>query len=192
MDALKHRDVPVQKPFADATKQTHEIAASRPNAFHGVVVDFANAITVIITRPFALSWRMADGPVGAASSSQMSIGRPFISVDDRIRAGMGHEQWFECGTVTVVADAQPDLPTTMPNDTHNRRSITGPGSMTSRLICSSARRVLRLRVRTPFLASVLIEFIGFCYWIDQWPGRGKNAYRRACVSRDDARASGCD
>jgi hypothetical protein len=53
---FKHRDVSSQKPFADATKETHQIAAAGPNAFYRVVVDFANAITVIIARPLAASW----------------------------------------------------------------------------------------------------------------------------------------
>src|SRR5262245_39779781 len=134
MAALKHCNLSGQKPFADATKQTHEIAASGPDAFHRVIVDRADASSVIITRPFAAPWRMAHGSVGTASSGQMPIGCPLISVDERIGAGMGHQQCFERGTVTVAADAQPDLPTAAPDDPHTRWAITGPSSMTTRLV----------------------------------------------------------
>ena len=89
MGALKHRDVSGQKPFADTTKQAKEVAAAGPNAFHRVIVNFPNAVTIIIARPFAASWRMTDGLVKTSRGGEVLIGRPFISVDDRIGARMG-------------------------------------------------------------------------------------------------------
>jgi hypothetical protein len=71
---LKHRDVSSQKPFADATKEPHEIAAARPNTFHCVGVNFADAITIIIASPFALPWRMADTLVDTTSGCELPIG----------------------------------------------------------------------------------------------------------------------
>jgi hypothetical protein len=68
--AFKYRDVASQKPFIDATKETEEIAAAGPNAFHRVVMDFPNAITIIIARPLALSWRMANGLVGSSTGAR--------------------------------------------------------------------------------------------------------------------------
>jgi hypothetical protein len=47
-------------------------------------------------------------------------------------------------------------------------------------------------VFAPFLASVLIEFIGFGHWVGEWCGRGKNARPPVCVSRAAVRADVCD
>jgi hypothetical protein len=189
---LKHRDVSSQKPFADTTKEPQEIATARPNAFHRVIVDFANAITIIITRPFALSWRMADSPVDTTSGCELPISRPLIGVDDRIIAGVGQEQWLKRGAVAVVAEAQPDLPTATPHNPDNRWAITSPGSVTTRLVGPATWRISHISVFAPFLASVLIEFIGFGHWVGEWCGRGKNARPPVCVSRAAVRADVCD
>jgi hypothetical protein len=60
---LKERDVSSQKPLADATKQTQECATARPNPFHRVGMDFANAITIIIApiRAFLAYGRQSGG-----------------------------------------------------------------------------------------------------------------------------------
>jgi hypothetical protein len=102
--ALKHCDVASQKPLADATKQAKESAASCPNAFHRIIVDFTNAITVIIARPLAVPRCVADGLVTTAGGGEVLIGRPLVSVDGRIVTGMGHDQPFQCGAIRVFAE----------------------------------------------------------------------------------------
>jgi len=138
-------------------------------------MNFPNPVAIIIARPLPLSRRVADGLVGPSGGGEVTVGRPFIGVDDRVGAGMGHHQPFQPGAITVFAEAQPDVPTAAPDDSHNRWTIGGPGPMAARLVGAAARRVVRIGVSAPFLASVLIQFIGFSHRIGQRRGRGKNA-----------------
>ena len=91
---FKHRDISGQKPFAETTKQPQEVAQACPNAFHRVVVDFPNPITMIIARPFPLSRSMADPLMDTTRCRESVIGRPFISVESGIRPGMLFNQWL--------------------------------------------------------------------------------------------------
>jgi hypothetical protein len=191
--ALKYRDVSCQKPLTDTTKQAQEIAAAGPNAFHGVVMDLANTISIIIiARPLAAPWRMANRLVTTASGSKVLIGCPFIGVDDRVAARMGDHEWFQRGAISPFTEAQADSATATPDNPDNRRTIAGPTSVAARLVGPAARRVSRISVFAAFLASVLIEFIGFGHWIGQRCGRGKNAPPQASVSGAVVRAGGCD
>jgi hypothetical protein len=161
MGALKHHDIASQKPLTDATEQAKEIAAAGPNAFHRIVMDFANTITVIVTRPLTASGRMADGLVDTSSGGKVPIGRPLISVDDRIRAGMRYHEWFKRGAIAVATDAKTNVPTMAPDNSDNRWTITGPCPMAARLISPATRWVKRVGVFAAFLTSVLIEFVSF-------------------------------
>jgi hypothetical protein len=192
MGAFKHHDVARQKPLIDATEQAEEIAAPGPNAFHRVVMDFANAITVVIARPLAAPWRMANRLVTTASRGEVLIGRPFIGGDDRVAARMGDHEWFQCGSISPFTDLQPDLVRVAPDNSDNRRTITVPGPVAARLIGPVARWVAWIGVFTAFLTGVLIEFVGFGHWVGEWRGRGKNAPPPVCVSRVVVRAGGCD
>ena len=192
MAAFKHRNIASQKPFAQATIQTQEIAAACPNALHRIVMDFANAITVIITRPLAPSWCMAHCLVATASRGEVLIGRPFISVDDRVGACMGKHEGFECGSVSVSTHLEADMTTAASDNTDNWGTIALPGSVATRLIGPAARWVERVGMFATFLTGVLIEFVGFGHWVGQWCGRGKNAPPGASVSRVVVRAGGCD
>jgi hypothetical protein len=66
MRPLKYGAVLVQEPLAHATEGAQEVSHARPDAFDRVGMDFADAITVIITRPFAVSRGMADGLMASA------------------------------------------------------------------------------------------------------------------------------
>jgi hypothetical protein len=90
VSALEHCGVASQIPFADTTKYAEEIAAAGPNAFHCVVVNFTNAITIIIARPLAAPGRVADRLVTTATRGEVLIGRLFI----RIGARMGEYEGF--------------------------------------------------------------------------------------------------
>src|SRR5438093_3744128 len=116
MGAFKYHDVVRQKPLTDATEQAKEITASGPDAFHCVVMDCANAITVIIARPLATSRCMANRLVATASGGKVLIGRPFISVDDRVGTRMRDHEGFECGPISVVTDPQADMATAAPDN----------------------------------------------------------------------------
>ena len=190
--AFKHRDVSSQKPFADATEETQEVTAAGPDAFHRVVVDFANTITIIIARPLTAPWRMANRLVTTASGGQVLIGRPFISVDDRLRASMGDHERFQRGAIRPFTEAQTDHTTAPPDDPDNWRTIAGPGSVAARLVGPLARWVSWISVFAAFLASILIQLIGFGDWVGQWGARGKNAPPQVSVSRAVVPEDGCD
>jgi hypothetical protein len=190
--ALKHRNIANQKPFAQTTKHAQEIAAACPNALDRVGMDFANAITIIIARPFALSWRMANGLMGSSTGGEMVIGRPFIGVDDRIITRMAEHEGLQCGSIRVFTHLEADVTTAASDDTDNWGTIALPSSVATRLIGSPARWVERVGVFAAFLTGVLIEFVGFGHWVGEWCGRGKNAPPGASVFRVVVRAGGCD
>jgi hypothetical protein len=192
MGAFKHHDVACQKPLTDATEQAQEIAAPGPNAFHRVGMHFANAIIVIIARPLATSRCMANRLVPTTRRGEVLIGRPFIGVDGRIAAGMGHHQRFQRGPISPFTDPQADMTTAAPDNPDCRRTIAGPGPVAARLIGPPARWVERVGVFAAFLAGVLIQFVGFGHRVGEWRGRGKNALPPVRVSRVVVRAGGCD
>ena len=192
MGAFKYHDVVRQKPLTDATEQAKEITASGPDAFHCVGMDFANAITVIIARPLATSRCMANCLVTTASGGEVLIGYPFIGVDDRVRARMGDHEGFQCGLISVFTDPEAYMASMAPDNSDNRRTITGPRPVAARLIGPTARWVERITVFAAFLTGVLIEFVGFGHGIGQWCARGKNAPPPVCVFRVVVRAGGCD
>jgi hypothetical protein len=190
--ALKYRDVSSQKPFADTTKQAQEIAAAGPNAFHGVGMDFPNAITIRIACPLA-AWRgVANRLVTTATRGQVLIGRPFIGGDDRVGARMSDHQPFQRGPISPFTDPQPNVATVAPNNPHNRWAVAGPGPMAARLVSPPAWWVAWVSMLTPFLFGVLIQFVGFGEWVGEWRGRGKNAPPPADGSRVVVRVGGCD
>src|SRR5262245_478460 len=146
-------------------------------------MDFANAITIIIARPVALSWRMANGLMGSSTGGEVLIGCPFIGVDDRIIARMTEHEGFQCGPSRVFTHLKADVTTVAPNNPDNWGTITLPGSVATRLIGPPPRWVERVGVFAAFLTGVLIEFVGFGHWVGEWCGRGKNAPPPMCVSR---------
>jgi hypothetical protein len=159
--ALKHRDISSQKPFADATKETQKIAPASPNAFARVVVDFTNAITVIIARPLALSSSMADGLMMTASGGEVLIGCPLVVVDSCDGTSMRYKQRLKCGAIGGFAEAQADLSALTSHNPDNRRTVALPGSVTTRLVRPPAWWVTLLGMLAAFLASILIQFIRF-------------------------------
>jgi len=74
---------------------------------------------------------------------------------------MGFHKGLERRSIAMVTDLQADVPAAAANHPGNRWSITLPGAMTTRLISTTARRVSWISVFVAFLASVLVEFIGF-------------------------------
>jgi hypothetical protein len=151
----------VQEPLTHAAERAQEVSQARPDAFDRVGVDFANAIAVIIARPFAL-WRCIANPLMAATAlCQVAIGQPLIGIDCRIIAGMGFHERLERRTIAVGADLQADVAAAAANHTRYWWSIVLPGAMTTRFIGAPAGWVGNVSVFAAFLAGVLVEFIGF-------------------------------
>jgi hypothetical protein len=192
MGTFKHRHVARQKPLTDTTEQAHQITAPGPNAFQGVVMDFPNTVTVIIARPLAASWCMANRLVTTAAGGEVLIGRPFIGIHDRIGARMGDYKWFQRGAISPFTDLEANVATAAPDESDNRETIAGPGPVATRFVCAAAGWVEWIRVWAAFLFGVLVQFVGFGYWVGEWRGRGKNAPPQACVSRAAVPGDECD
>src|SRR5262245_7408680 len=105
---------------------------------------------------------------------------------------MGFHERLKRGAIAMVAQTQPNLPTVAPHDPDNRRTIIGPGSMTTCLVRPAAWRVEWISVFSAFLASILIQFIGFGHWVGEWCSGGKNARPPASVFRAVAPRGACD
>ena len=60
MRPLKYGAVLIQKPLTHAPEGTQEVSQACPATFDRVGMDFADAIAVIISSPFALSRSMTD------------------------------------------------------------------------------------------------------------------------------------
>ncbi len=52
---LGHSDIATQEPFIDALKRSQKDTHIRPHPFAGVDVNFADAVAIIIPRPFIIS-----------------------------------------------------------------------------------------------------------------------------------------
>ena len=64
-----------QELLMNTAKQAHEVAHERPHAFNGIDMDFAQAIAIIVTRPFFEG--MTDG---AMRTVHLIVTLPFIVV----------------------------------------------------------------------------------------------------------------
>src|SRR5260221_8382041 len=65
-----------QELLMNTAKQTHEVTDRGPHAFHGVDMDFAQAIAIIIARPFfeSMTYR-------AVRTVHLVVTLPFIGID---------------------------------------------------------------------------------------------------------------
>jgi len=81
---LTDSDVRVQMALMHATKWAQEVAEGCPSALHGINVDFADAIAILIARPFAES--MHDHDVLAV---EVRIADPLIGIDCGVSLGVG-------------------------------------------------------------------------------------------------------
>src|SRR5258708_34264005 len=69
--------------FGTAAEEAEEVTQAGPDALHGVGVNLADAIAVVIARPFALLGAMADGLGGSVHLGQSVVGAPLIGIDGR-------------------------------------------------------------------------------------------------------------
>jgi hypothetical protein len=66
MCPLKDGAVLIQEALTHATEGAQEVSQTRPDAFDRIGMDFADIIAVIISRPFAVPWSMADRLMASA------------------------------------------------------------------------------------------------------------------------------
>ena len=83
-----------------AAKGTQEIAPAGPDTFHGVVVDCANAVSILIPRPASLARRVTDRFMVTLRRRQMPIAPPFVGINHRMGPGgvqpLGVPTFFGC------------------------------------------------------------------------------------------------
>jgi hypothetical protein len=148
---------------------------SRPDPFQRIVVDFADAIPILIACPFPATRPMADRPMGAPSCGQVVICPPLVGVDGRVRPSMRLDKGLQGGPITVAADPSADLAALTPDHASARHAIRLPGAVPARLIRAPARWIGRVAVRAAFLACVLVQFIGLRDLIRERSRGGKAA-----------------
>ena len=111
--------------------------------------------------------RLAHAAEGTQEVSQARpdafnrVGMHFADAITVIIARMGFHKGLERCSITVVTDLQADVSAAAANHPGNRWSISLPGAMPTGLVGTTARRVSWISMLVAFLASVLVEFIGF-------------------------------
>jgi hypothetical protein len=140
-----HSQVVVQILLVDATKRAQEIAGRGPQAFDGIGVDFAEAIAVVIARPFLLpmTHRGVD-PI------EMIVPLPFIRVTSGVFLGVAVHVFLPCLPIRVLPHPQPTLATFPADSPHDGRTIILIGAVASSLVGAAARRVARIAVFVAF------------------------------------------
>src|SRR4051812_9843595 len=88
--------------------------------FHGVNVDFAEAIAIFVSRILALP--MVDGLVAEAPLRQSAINRVLVGVDQAAEGDAGQEQWFDRDLPNIGQQMQ-DYGTAALNHAENRRLL---------------------------------------------------------------------
>src|SRR4051812_49033852 len=68
-------------------------AQQRPNTFHGVDVDFAEAVAIFVSGILAPT--MVDGLVAETPLRQSAIDRVLVGVDQAAKRNAGQEQWLD-------------------------------------------------------------------------------------------------
>jgi len=147
--------------LAHSSEGTQEVAQSRPDAFHGVAMHFANAIAIVVTRPFAVSWSMVDRFVFAPCGGQMVVGFPFIGVNRGRDHRFAHDEGFEFVAVRMPHYPQADLPAFAPYQPGNGRAIVFKGAVAPLFVSATPGRIQRIEVRNALLPGILIHFVGF-------------------------------
>src|SRR3954464_15667083 len=95
-------------------------AQQRPNTFHGVNVDFAEAVAILI--PGILAPTMVDGLVAEAPLRQSAIDRVLVGVDQAAERDAGQEQWLDRGLPNIGQQMQ-DYGAAALNHAENRRLL---------------------------------------------------------------------
>lgn len=95
------REILLKVDLVHASKRTKEIAQSGPPAFAGVDVNRADAVTIVISRPFALARCMADRDMNSLGRRQRPVGPPCVGVDRGSVPGGLQDTGFKVRSCTV-------------------------------------------------------------------------------------------
>jgi hypothetical protein len=97
-------------------------AQQRPNAFHGIDVDFAEAVAILVARILAPT--MVDGLVAEAPLQQPIINRVLVGVDQAAESNAGQEQRLDRRLPNIGQQMQ-DYGATAFNHAEDRRFLLG-------------------------------------------------------------------
>ena len=108
---LEEAEVERQLVLRDAAVRSQPGAQQRPEAFHGVDVDLAEAVAVFVASVFAAP--MADSLVPVASSWQTRVDAVFVRVDKDARGDSGGDGRLDRGLLYVGQHVQDHLAATL-------------------------------------------------------------------------------
>jgi len=108
-------------------------------------VNFADAITVIVTSPFLLA--VADGGMG---SNNMVVALPFIRIDRGPHSSEGVNVLFQGRLIGVMGHSEPNLSALAANRAHNRRAVIVISTVARLFIGPSSGRILGIGVKVTF------------------------------------------
>ena len=128
--------------FADAPERAEEVAKSGPEAFHGVVVDFVDAVAVEVFGPDALARCVADGAMRAVVLGDAGIARPFIGVDGALRYGRVFDEPETGLAIGRFTDAEATASRVAADRPEHGRTIVFPGAVAADFVGAATGRVV--------------------------------------------------
>ncbi len=145
--------------LVEATERTQKVALAHPDALHGVVVNFAKAIAIVVSGILALG--MVDAGVWASAVGQVLIASRSVCKDHGVWFGVVHDELFQSGFVGVFDDLHAHFRTLTSNDANNGRTIIVEGALASAFVAPATGLVFGIVVPFSFGARVLEHLVGF-------------------------------
>ena len=129
----------------NAFEGAQEITHIGPQAFNRITMHFANAVAIVITRPFSAAVRH-----GGVRPEQMVIALVLIRKDGRpsLREAMYMGQQSFSGGIAHYAQAH--LPTLPPNGAQYGRTVIGIGAASTPFVGAATRWVGGVKVLVAF------------------------------------------
>jgi hypothetical protein len=128
-----HGNVSTQVSLVNTAKRTQEITGRSPQALHRVGMNFADAVAVIISRPFSLT--MTDRGMG---SDDMVVATPLVREDLGTDSGRLVNVLAQGFLVGMMNDPQSNLAGFSANRAHNRRAIVLVRPMSTLVVGSAS------------------------------------------------------
>jgi hypothetical protein len=126
----------------NATERTQEVAHRRPHPFGCIDVYFADAIAVVIARPFLLA--MTDRRMRA---NDVIVALSFVGECHGMCQGEGMEVVNQGLFVSVVDHSQAHLSALAADCIDDRRPVIVVGAVSGPFVGPSARWIMRIRVQ---------------------------------------------
>src|SRR5215207_3960580 len=113
-----HGQIVVQILLVDPAKGAQKIAGCRPQAFDGVGVNLADAIAIVVARPFFLAVTHR-----VVSTLDPVVALPFIGVTSGVSFRVPMDVLLQRLAIRMVPHAQTTLSTVASHGSDNRRSV---------------------------------------------------------------------